>query len=154
MATLESMLFEAAAAGNVNSLQKLLQEDPLILDRVVVSCFHETPVHIAALLGHIGFVREILRRKPEFARELNLHLSSPLHLASAKDDFSAGSQFRDTCQPFFPLLRPPLAVSCTVPSSFPLLSLFLLDIKEEDMFDLVGETRGKEEDIFNLRMEM
>ncbi|KAL2545078.1 Ankyrin repeat region domain-containing protein [Forsythia ovata] len=77
-------VFEAAAAGNMNYLRKLLQEDPLILDRVVVNCLHETTMHIAALFGHTDFVREILRRRPEFARELNLHLLSLLHLASAK----------------------------------------------------------------------
>ncbi|KAL2545072.1 Ankyrin repeat region domain-containing protein [Forsythia ovata] len=77
-------VFEAAAAGNMNYLRKLLQEDPLILDRVVVNCLHETTMHTAALFGHTDFVREILRQRPEFARELILHLLSPLHLASAK----------------------------------------------------------------------
>ncbi|KAL2545106.1 Ankyrin repeat family protein [Forsythia ovata] len=84
MDTLENNLFEAAAEGNVNSLKKLLQEDPIILDRVIVNNFFDTPVHVAAILGHVDFVREILRRRPEFTRELNARLSSPLHLASAK----------------------------------------------------------------------
>ncbi|CAA2998862.1 ankyrin repeat-containing BDA1-like [Olea europaea subsp. europaea] len=84
METLENLLFEAAAEGNVNSLKKLLQEDPIILDRVIVNSYSDTPLHVAAILGHIDFVKEILRRRPEFARELNLCLSSPLHLASAK----------------------------------------------------------------------
>ncbi|KAL2517921.1 Ankyrin repeat family protein [Abeliophyllum distichum] len=84
METLENKLFEAAAEGNVNSLKNLLQEDPIILDRVIVNNFSDTPVHVAAILGHVDFVREILRRRPEFARELNTRLSSPLHLASAK----------------------------------------------------------------------
>ncbi|KAL2545064.1 Ankyrin repeat family protein [Forsythia ovata] len=84
MEILENNLFEAAAEGNVNSLKKLLQEDPIILDRVIVNNFSDTPVHVAAILGHVDFVREILGRKPEFTRELNTRLSSPLHLASAK----------------------------------------------------------------------
>ncbi|CAA2945051.1 ankyrin repeat-containing BDA1-like [Olea europaea subsp. europaea] len=84
METLENLLFEAAAEGNVNSLKKLLQEDPVILDRVIVNIHSDTPLHVAAILGHIDFVKEILRRRPEFARELNLCQSSPLHLASAK----------------------------------------------------------------------
>ncbi|KAL2545070.1 Ankyrin repeat region domain-containing protein [Forsythia ovata] len=50
-------VFEAAAAGNMNYLRKLLQEDPLILDRVVVNCLHETTMHIALLFGHTDFVR-------------------------------------------------------------------------------------------------
>ncbi|KAK6119703.1 hypothetical protein DH2020_046549 [Rehmannia glutinosa] len=81
---LETKLFEAAAKGNINSLQKLLNDDPLILDRVSLNCFSEAPLHVAALLGHIDFVKEIISIKPELTSELNLHQSSPLHLASAK----------------------------------------------------------------------
>ncbi|CAA2998861.1 ankyrin repeat-containing BDA1-like [Olea europaea subsp. europaea] len=84
METLENLLFEAAAEGNVNSLKTLLQEDPIILDRVIVNSYSNTPLHVAAILGHIDFVKEILRRRPEFARELNLCQSPPLHLTSAK----------------------------------------------------------------------
>ncbi|KAK6162018.1 hypothetical protein DH2020_001859 [Rehmannia glutinosa] len=82
--SLETKLFEAAAKGNINSLQKLLNDDPLILDRIEVNNFSETPLHVAALLGHIDFVKEIISKKPELTSELNLHQSSPLHLASAK----------------------------------------------------------------------
>ncbi|CAA3014905.1 ankyrin repeat-containing BDA1-like [Olea europaea subsp. europaea] len=65
-------------------MKKLLQEDPIILDRVIVNSYSDTPLHVAAILGHIDFVKEILRRRPEIAQELNLCQSSPLHLASAK----------------------------------------------------------------------
>ncbi|KAA8535185.1 hypothetical protein F0562_030188 [Nyssa sinensis] len=81
---MERKLFEAAVQGSVSSLVVLLQEDPLILDRVIVNCFNETPLHVAAMLGHKDFVNEILCRKPELAREVNSRRSSPLHLASAK----------------------------------------------------------------------
>ncbi|KAA8535156.1 hypothetical protein F0562_030159 [Nyssa sinensis] len=84
MERMERMLFEAAVEGSVTSLVGLLQDDPLILDRVIVNCFNETPLHVAAMLGHTDFVKEILRRKPELAREVNSRQSSPLHLASAK----------------------------------------------------------------------
>ncbi|KAI3468082.1 hypothetical protein Pfo_024745 [Paulownia fortunei] len=84
METLETKLLEAAAKGSTNSLQKLLKDDPLILDRVVVNCFSETPLHVAAMLGHIGFVKEIIRIKPQLTSEFNSLQSSPLHLASAK----------------------------------------------------------------------
>ncbi|KAL0311839.1 UNVERIFIED_CONTAM: hypothetical protein Sradi_5583200 [Sesamum radiatum] len=84
MERLETELFEAAAKGSITSLQKLLKEDPLILDRVVVNIFSETPLHVAAMLGHIDFVKEIIRIKPQLASELNSIRSSPLHLASAK----------------------------------------------------------------------
>ncbi|KAF8401046.1 hypothetical protein HHK36_014349 [Tetracentron sinense] len=81
---MERRLHEAALMGSVASLNELLQEDALILDRVIVACVTDTPLHIAAILGHVDFVREILNRKPEFACEINLRRSSPLHLASAK----------------------------------------------------------------------
>ncbi|XP_058112285.1 ankyrin repeat-containing protein BDA1-like [Magnolia sinica] len=74
-------LYEAALMGNVQSLFEILVEDPLILERVSVK---ESPLHTAALLGHVDFAKEILRRKPQLARESNSQGFSPLHLASAK----------------------------------------------------------------------
>ncbi|XP_031374930.1 ankyrin repeat-containing protein NPR4-like isoform X2 [Punica granatum] len=81
---MENMLYEAAAEGDVSALQMLLWDDKLILDRVLSRCFTETPLHIAAMLGHREFVKEILSRKPEMAKELDFRKSSPLHLATAK----------------------------------------------------------------------
>ncbi|KAL8058722.1 hypothetical protein ABFX02_03G038500 [Erythranthe guttata] len=99
MDTPETKLFEAAAKGNINSLQKLLKDDPLILDRVVVNCFSETPLHVAALLGHTDFVKEIIKAKPEFTIEALLSVETrtclardkngltPVHLAALKGRF-------------------------------------------------------------------
>ncbi|OWM86540.1 hypothetical protein CDL15_Pgr015575 [Punica granatum] len=81
---MENMLYEAAAEGDVSALQMLLRDDKLILDRVLSRCFTETPLHIAAMLGHREFVKEILSRKPEMAKELDFRKSSPLHLATAR----------------------------------------------------------------------
>lgn len=81
---MERRLSEAAMEGSVSYLLELLQEDPLILDRIIVSCISETPLHIAAMLGHLNFVKELLNRSPELATELDARGSSPLHLASAK----------------------------------------------------------------------
>lgn len=36
------------------------------------------------MLGHVDFAKEILKRKPEFTKQLDSQRSSPLHLASAK----------------------------------------------------------------------
>ncbi|KAL0394205.1 UNVERIFIED_CONTAM: hypothetical protein Slati_4386700 [Sesamum latifolium] len=83
MERLEAQLFEAAANGSITSLQGLLKKDPLILDRVVVGVSSETPLHVAAMLGHIDFVKEIVRIKPQLTSDLNSLRSSPLHLASA-----------------------------------------------------------------------
>ncbi|KAF8010889.1 hypothetical protein BT93_J1507 [Corymbia citriodora subsp. variegata] len=81
---MERRVYKAAAEGDVASLLDLLEEDPLILDRCIVGSYNETPLHIAAMLGHEKFVDEILDRKPELAGELDSQKLSPLHIATAK----------------------------------------------------------------------
>lgn len=81
---METKLFEAVMKGSVLSLNDLLQKDPLLLDRSLVSLFSETPLHVASMLGHFDLVKVLLSFKPEFASELDSTGSSPLHLASAK----------------------------------------------------------------------
>lgn len=81
---MEKRLSEAAVQGNVIELQRIVEEDPLILDKITVSCTDETPLHAAAVLGHLSFVNELLNRKPELAAELDSRGCSPLHLAAAK----------------------------------------------------------------------
>lgn len=83
MEEVQRKLLDAAVEGNVTSLLILLQEDKLFLDRCAVTCPAETPLHIAAMLGHLEFTREILCRKPDLVKELDMHRSSPLHLATA-----------------------------------------------------------------------
>ncbi|KAK8597590.1 hypothetical protein V6N13_094993 [Hibiscus sabdariffa] len=83
-ATLESKLYEAAEEGNVTVLLELIRQDRLLLDRVLVNYAVETPLHVAAMLGHTDFVREIVQRKPEFIKQVDSKGSSPLHSASAK----------------------------------------------------------------------
>ncbi|KAL5724049.1 hypothetical protein ACHQM5_007359 [Ranunculus cassubicifolius] len=75
-------LFEASLTGNVSDLHQLLREDPLTLHVVSLSSA-ETPLHIAAMAGHLDFVKEVIRLKPEFIEELNQDGFSPLHIASA-----------------------------------------------------------------------
>ncbi|XP_057799749.1 ankyrin repeat-containing protein BDA1-like [Salvia miltiorrhiza] len=84
MEVLQAKLFEAATQNSITSLHHLLIDDPLILDRALVNCFNETPLHVAAMLGHDDFVQEIVGLKPELVNELSSQLSSPLHLAAAK----------------------------------------------------------------------
>ncbi|XP_042487286.1 ankyrin repeat-containing protein BDA1-like [Macadamia integrifolia] len=76
-------LYEASLSGSLTSLIELIEEDQLIPDRVMVTYFNKTPLHIAAMLGHVEFTKELLRRKPELATE-DSRSSSPLHLTSAK----------------------------------------------------------------------
>ena len=65
-------------------LKELMREDGLILARVSVSsCFNETPLHLASMLGHFEFAKSLLSYKPDFASRLDSQDRSPLHVASA-----------------------------------------------------------------------
>ncbi|KAK9060609.1 hypothetical protein SSX86_021315 [Deinandra increscens subsp. villosa] len=81
---MEKLLYEASLEGNLNTLLMLLQEDPLILDRVTLDRHGDTPLHIASMLGHVGFVKEVITRKPHLAMERDSQKRLPLHIASAK----------------------------------------------------------------------
>jgi len=77
-------LYDASMKGCVSTLNKLLQKDPLILSRVSLFPFTETPLHIASLLGYLEFCQVLLRNSPILATELDSEGRCPLHLASAK----------------------------------------------------------------------
>ncbi|KAI3814803.1 hypothetical protein L1987_14448 [Smallanthus sonchifolius] len=78
---MEKLLYEASLEGNLNILLMLLQEDPLILDRVTLG---DTPLHVASMLGHVDFVKEVITRKPHLTMECDSQKRLPLHMASAK----------------------------------------------------------------------
>ncbi|KAI3454169.1 hypothetical protein Pfo_010832 [Paulownia fortunei] len=80
----EKRLYDAAARGDARALHELLEQDPLLLDRVSFTCSKKTPLHIAAMQGHLSIVQEILNRNPQLAEELDSQQSSALHIASAK----------------------------------------------------------------------
>uniref|UniRef100_A0A803NEM0 Uncharacterized protein n=1 Tax=Chenopodium quinoa TaxID=63459 RepID=A0A803NEM0_CHEQI len=81
-------LYDAALKGDVPSLLKLLEEDPLILDRCIIGksgSFMQSPLHVAANIGHVNFTEEIIKQKPELVELVDqIKRSSPLHIASAK----------------------------------------------------------------------
>ncbi|CAL5445283.1 unnamed protein product [Camellia sinensis] len=79
---MDRRLIEAAQMGNVDLLFNLIKYDPLILHSVSLA-EEETPLHIASMAGHLHFVQQILKLRPEFATELNQDGFSPLHIASA-----------------------------------------------------------------------
>ncbi|KAL7158337.1 hypothetical protein ABFS83_02G136100 [Erythranthe nasuta] len=80
---MDERLYKAAMEGNTETLIKLIQTDPLILDRTPITPLLETPLHVATMLGHESFVVELLNRKPGLAGQLDRQSSSPLHLAAA-----------------------------------------------------------------------
>ncbi|KAK4412661.1 hypothetical protein Salat_2913200 [Sesamum alatum] len=80
----EKRLYDAAARGETTSLHELLEQDPLLLDRVSYTCPNKTPLHVATLQGHLPFVQEILNRNPQLAEEVDLQRYSALHIASSK----------------------------------------------------------------------
>ncbi|GMP94890.1 hypothetical protein CsSME_00044160 [Camellia sinensis var. sinensis] len=81
---MEQRLHEAAIKGSVTLLHKVLEEDPLVLDRVTFGSFGWSPLHVAALRGHTDFVTEILLLNPNLVEVLDSSQRSALHLASAK----------------------------------------------------------------------
>eukprot|EP00257_Ricinus_communis_P017620 XP_015576097.1 ankyrin repeat-containing protein BDA1 [Ricinus communis] len=79
-----ALLYEAAARGCMTTLNTLIQKDKLILHRVSLTSFTDTPLHVSALLGHLCFTITILELNPGLASELDFRQRSPLHLASAE----------------------------------------------------------------------
>ncbi|KAL9227256.1 hypothetical protein vseg_002969 [Gypsophila vaccaria] len=75
-------LFDSAKRGDVEELHKLLEEQPLILHHVPITC-SENPLHFSCTAGHFDFTKAVLEQKPDLAGQMNAHGYSPLHLASA-----------------------------------------------------------------------
>nr|XP_015902788.1 ankyrin repeat-containing protein BDA1-like [Ziziphus jujuba var. spinosa] len=80
-------LYEASFEGSTAILDLLFQKDRSILNKISLTSFTETPLHISALHGHLNFTKELLSLKPQepkLAAELDLLKRSPLHLAAAE----------------------------------------------------------------------
>ncbi|KAL1079923.1 hypothetical protein V6Z11_D10G253800 [Gossypium hirsutum] len=68
--------------GDVSELYKLIQSDGNVFRRFDEVEFIETPLHVAANEGCIGFAMEMMKLKPSFARKLNQqgkNGETPLH---------------------------------------------------------------------------
>ncbi|XP_076931723.1 uncharacterized protein LOC143596968 [Bidens hawaiensis] len=80
---METKLYEASLTGDVQALNVLLQQDQLILDRLSLTNFNETPLHIVAMSGHHHFASVLLTHNPKLSIALDSQRRTPLHLASA-----------------------------------------------------------------------
>ncbi|KAJ9140045.1 hypothetical protein P3X46_030732 [Hevea brasiliensis] len=79
---MDARLLEAAQCGDINYLQQLLRENPLILDSIALLST-ENLLNVALVTGNVSFVKEVIRLKPHFAKELNQDGFSPMHMAAA-----------------------------------------------------------------------
>ncbi|XP_048424491.1 ankyrin repeat-containing protein BDA1-like isoform X1 [Pyrus x bretschneideri] len=79
---MDARLFDASQTGDVRLLHELLAENPLLLHRVALTST-ENPLHVASIAGHVDFVKEIVRLKPDYVEEMNQDGFSPMHIASA-----------------------------------------------------------------------
>nr|XP_048324518.1 uncharacterized protein LOC112490749 [Ziziphus jujuba var. spinosa] len=80
-------LYEASLEGSIAILDSLFKKDRSILNKISLTGFTGTPLHILALHDHLNFTKKILSLKPQgpkLAAELDLLKRAPLHLASAE----------------------------------------------------------------------
>ncbi|KVH74491.1 ankyrin repeat-containing protein ITN1-like [Cynara cardunculus var. scolymus] len=80
---METKLYEASLKGDVEALKTLLHQDQLILDRISLTAFNESPLHIAAMRRHLTFATFLLTQNPKLAMALDTQKRTPLHLAAA-----------------------------------------------------------------------
>ncbi|KAJ8772419.1 hypothetical protein K2173_027596 [Erythroxylum novogranatense] len=78
---MDMKLLDVSLSGYVDHLHQLVRENPIILNNICLLSA-ENPLHIASITGHLEFVKEILRLKPEFAKELNQDGLTPMHIAA------------------------------------------------------------------------
>ncbi|KAF3433212.1 hypothetical protein FNV43_RR24314 [Rhamnella rubrinervis] len=80
---MDTRLLEAAQTGNIQYLNQLLAENPYMLHTMALASEQIKPLDIASTAGHVEFVKEIIRLRPDLAREVNQDGFSPMHIASA-----------------------------------------------------------------------
>ena len=72
---------KAAEQGNIDEFYKIIKGDVKLLEDINEIPFVDTPLHIAASVGHTLFAMEMMRLKPSFAKKLNPDGLSLVHLA-------------------------------------------------------------------------
>ncbi|WCJ25767.1 Ankyrin repeat family protein [Euphorbia peplus] len=92
---MESLL-SASREGNIDGLYASIRDNPRILSIIDEIPFVDTPLHIAASSGHVGFALEIMRIKPSFATKCNPDGFTPIHIAIQKKYTQMVLRFVDT----------------------------------------------------------
>ncbi|KAL0297187.1 UNVERIFIED_CONTAM: hypothetical protein Sradi_6770800 [Sesamum radiatum] len=88
----EKKLYDAAAKGDAQALRHLLDQDPLLLDRVSFTCSNKTPLHVAATKssplhiasakGYVEIANELLSAAPDMCLSRDSQGRNPLHSCS------------------------------------------------------------------------
>ncbi|XP_048326766.2 ankyrin repeat-containing protein BDA1-like [Ziziphus jujuba] len=90
---MDNRLFVAAQTGNIQILHQLLAENPFILHTIELSSQGFNPLDIASTAGHVEFVKEIIRLRPDFAKQVNQDGFSPIHIAAALGNLEIVREF-------------------------------------------------------------
>ncbi|KAL3500820.1 hypothetical protein ACH5RR_039913 [Cinchona calisaya] len=56
---METRLYNAALEGDVTTFNQLLEEDSLLLDKVILNCEDKNPLHLATIMGNVDFIKAI-----------------------------------------------------------------------------------------------
>ncbi|XP_073109533.1 uncharacterized protein [Elaeis guineensis] len=126
---MDRKLYQASLTGDVPTLLELAREDKHLLEQRVIRSLN-TPLHLASRLGHIRFVSELIRLRPELVMSENAKLETPLHDASREDHLEICNALLDADQTVAYRLdcdrRSALFVACSR-GHFP-VAKFLLDV--------------------------
>ena len=83
-------LYKASLSGSTTTLDDLMRKDSVLLYRIALSSWRETPLHISTSNGHLEFSKTLLDRNPRLAVEVDNHKRCPLHLACAEGHIEIG----------------------------------------------------------------
>nr|XP_010916772.1 ankyrin-1-like [Elaeis guineensis] len=126
---MDRKLYQASLTGDVPTLLELAREDKHLLEQRVIPSLN-TPLHLASRLGHIRFVSELIRLRPELVMSENAKLETPLHDASREGHLEVCNALLDADQTVAYRLdcdhRSALFVACSR-GHFP-VAKFLLDV--------------------------
>ncbi|KAI3893167.1 hypothetical protein MKX03_020192 [Papaver bracteatum] len=81
-------LYGISLRGNVCDLTKWREKNPNLPLNQKFTAYRRTPLHIAAMCGHVKFAEKLCYFNKELAKEIDTHGCTPLHLASARPSLS------------------------------------------------------------------